>query len=47
MSTELAPAAPATPVAEIALPVTGMTCAACETKLTTALKGIDLSLIHI
>jgi len=41
MSTELAPAAPATSVAEIALPVTGMTCASCVNRVERFLKKAD------
>ena len=41
MSTELAPAAPATPVAEIALPVTGMACASCVNRVERFLKKAD------
>ena len=41
MSTELVPAAPATPVAEIALPVTGMTCASCVNRVERFLKKAD------
>ena len=41
MSTEPVPAAPATPVAEIALPVTGMTCASCVNRVERFLKKAD------
>jgi Cu+-exporting ATPase len=41
MSTELVPAAQATPVAEIALPVTGMTCASCVNRVERFLKKAD------
>ena len=41
MSTERVPAAPATPVAEIALPVTGMTCASCVNRVERFLKKAD------
>lgn len=41
MPTELVPAAPATPVAEIALPVTGMTCASCVNRVERFLKKAD------
>ncbi len=41
MSTELVPTAPATPVAEIALPVTGMTCASCVNRVERFLKKAD------
>ncbi len=41
MSTELVPGVPATPVAEIALPVTGMTCASCVNRVERFLKKAD------
>ena len=41
MSTEPVPAAPTTPVAEIALPVTGMTCASCVNRVERFLKKAD------
>ena len=41
MSTEPVPVAPATPVAEIALPVTGMTCASCVNRVERFLKKAD------
>lgn len=41
MPTEIVPAAPATPVAEIALPVTGMTCASCVNRVERFLKKAD------
>ena len=41
MSTEPVPAAPSTPVAEIALPVTGMTCASCVNRVERFLKKAD------
>jgi Cu+-exporting ATPase len=41
MPTEIVSVAPATPVAEIALPVTGMTCASCVNRVERFLKKAD------